>query len=85
MSAQELANHTRDLADLLDKLIAVDLELEPFCKAMGDPTQQRVAASAAIGQTCDVLPSSIADLRAIILEIEGMPYLPSRKPGRRAA
>jgi hypothetical protein len=85
MSAQALANQIRDLADLLDKLIAVDLELEPFSKAAGDPTQQRVAASAAIGQTCDVLRSSIADLRSIILEIEGMPYLPSRKPGGRRA
>ncbi len=86
MDAQTLANHSRDLADLLDKLIAIDLELEPYCKALGNPTPQRVAASAAIGQTCDVLRSSISDLRTIILDVEGMPYIQrGKRAGRRAA
>jgi hypothetical protein len=80
-----MRTHTKadGLADLLDKLIAVDLELEPFGRTIGGAYPAPAEATASIRQTCDVLRSSIADLRRIILETEGMPYLAHVKPARR--
>jgi hypothetical protein len=80
-----MALHTQanELANLLDTLIAVDLELEPLGRAVGSAYPARATVAASIRQTCDVLRSSIADLRSIILDAEGLSYLPPEKPARR--
>jgi hypothetical protein len=63
-------------AALLDKLVAVDLDLEPICR-IGLEALPVVAAADAIADACDVLRSAIADLRNIIYQVDGLTYLPS--------
>ena len=60
------ANTTR-LAALLDKLVAVQLGLEPVCKARGEPDE---AISAAV-EACEILHTAIVDLRDIIGQVDG--------------
>jgi hypothetical protein len=69
-------DHSRDLAGLLDKLVAVDLDLEPIRKMVEDAAQVKPArADDAIAQACDVLRSAITDLRDLIHQIDGSAYL----------
>ena len=76
MATQVEADHSRDLAGLLDKLVAVDLDLEPICKMVGDATQPETGpATVSIAQACDVLRSAIADLRDLVHQIDGSAYL----------
>jgi hypothetical protein len=52
---------------LLDKLVAVQTDLEPVCGA--DKEKVRVVASVeAIADACDILRSAIADVRGFIYE-----------------
>ena len=62
-------------AALLDKLVAVDLDLEPICRVGLEALP--VVAAAAIADACDVLRSAIADLRNIIHQVDGLAYMPS--------
>jgi hypothetical protein len=55
------------LAALLDKLVAVDLDLSPICR--GTEEGPLVAAGDAIADACDILRSAIADLRNIIYQL----------------
>src|ERR1700681_3079719 len=50
---------------LLDKLVAVQMDLEPVC-GVGTERAQVVASLAAIADACSVLRSEIADVRNII-------------------
>ena len=50
---------------LLDKLVAVQMDLEPVC-GVGKERVQIVASLEAIAECCDVLRSAIADVRNII-------------------
>ena len=52
---------------LLDKLVAVQMDLEPVC-GVGKERVQIVASLEAIADACDVLRSAIADVRNIIYE-----------------
>jgi len=62
------------LGALLDKLVAVDLDLEPLSRANGNAA--RVVASADdIADACDTLHSAIADLRNFIHQLDGMTNL----------
>jgi hypothetical protein len=67
------------LAALLDKLVAVDLDLSPICR--GSEEGPLVAAGDAIADACDILRSAIADLRNIIHQIDGLTcLLPAGRP-----
>ena len=60
---------------LLDKLVAVQMDLEPVC-GVGKERLQIVASLEAIAECCDVLRSAIADLRNIIYEANGLTERP---------
>jgi hypothetical protein len=56
---------------LLDKLVAVQMDLEPVC-GVGMDRAQVVASLTAIADACSVLRSAIADVRNIIYEADGL-------------
>jgi hypothetical protein len=56
---------------LLDKLVAVQMDLEPIC-GVGTERAQVVASLAAIADACSVLRSAIADVRNIIHQADGL-------------
>jgi uncharacterized protein YjbJ (UPF0337 family) len=64
---------------LLDKLVAVQMDLEPVCGA-GTERAQVVASLAAIADACSVLRSAIADVRNIIHQADGLLDLPEAVP-----
>jgi hypothetical protein len=73
--AEDSINSER-LAVLLDKLVAVDLDLEPICRIHGNGDSLSLAsAHDAIAGACDTLRSAIGDLRDIIHHIDGLNYL----------
>jgi signal transduction histidine kinase len=62
---------------LLDKLVAVQLDLEPVC---GTERAQVVSSREAIADACHVLRSAIADVRNIIHQADGLMDLPEAVP-----
>lgn len=67
------------LEALLDKLVAVRMDLEPICG--GDKERARVVASLdSIANACEVLNSAIADVRNIIGQVDGMNDPPGSLP-----
>jgi hypothetical protein len=56
---------------LLDKLVAVEMDLEPVC-GVAEERAQVVASVDAIADACDVLRSAIADVRNIICQVNGL-------------
>ena len=64
---------------LLDKLVAVQMDLELVC---GDGTQraQLVSSLDTIAEACHVLRSAIADVRNIIHQADGLMDLPEAVP-----
>ena len=64
---------------LLDKLVAVQMDLEPVC-GIGTERAQVVASLAAIADACSVLRSAIADVRNIIHQADGLMDLPEAVP-----
>jgi len=56
---------------LLDKLVAVEMALEPVC-GVAKESAQVVASIDAIADACDVLRSAIADVRNIIGQVNGL-------------
>jgi hypothetical protein len=67
------------LEALLDKLVAVQMDLEPICGA--DKETARGAASLdSIANACEVLNSAIADVRNIIGQVDGMNDPPGSLP-----
>ena len=64
---------------LLDKLVAVQMDLEPVC-GVGKERVQIVASLEAIADACDVLRSAIADVRNIIHQADGLMDLPEAVP-----
>jgi hypothetical protein len=67
----EVSINSAPLEALLDKLVAVQMDLEPVC-GVGKERAQIVASLEAIADACDVLSSAIADLRKIIGQVDGM-------------
>jgi hypothetical protein len=64
---------------LLDKLVAVQMDLEPVCGA-GTEKAQLVASLATIADACSVLRAAIADVRNIIHQADGLLDLPEAVP-----
>ncbi len=64
---------------LLDKLVALQMDLEPIC-GVGTERAQVVASVAAIADACHVLRSAIADVRDIIHQADGLMDLPEAVP-----
>jgi hypothetical protein len=60
---------------LLDKLVAVQMDLEPVC-GVGTARAQVAASLESIADACDVLRSAIADVRNIIHQADGLMDLP---------
>jgi hypothetical protein len=56
------------LEALLDKLLAVQMDLEPVCR-LGKERAQVVATLESIADACEVLRSAIADVRGIIYHV----------------
>jgi hypothetical protein len=55
------------LAEVLDKLVAVQLDLDPISRSSGQG-----AESDKIANACKVLHSAIADFREIIRQVDGL-------------
>ena len=70
------------LEALLDKLVAVRMDLEPIC-GVGKERAQVVASLDSIANACDVLNSAIADVRNIIGQVDGMNDPPGSLPTAR--
>ena len=64
---------------LLDKLVAVQMDLDPVCGA-GSESAQAVSSRDAIAEACHVLRSAIADVRNIIHQANGLMDLPEAVP-----
>jgi hypothetical protein len=64
---------------LLDKLVAVQMDLEPVCGVRAGRAQV-VASLDAIADACHVLRSAIADVRNIIFQADGLMDLPEAVP-----
>src|ERR1700730_14157732 len=64
---------------LLDKLVAVQMDLDPVCGA-GTERAQLVASLATIADACSVLRSAIAGVRNIIHQADGLIDLPEAVP-----
>jgi hypothetical protein len=56
------------LEALLEKLVAVQMDLEPVC-GVGTERAQVVASLESIADACEVLRSAIADVRGIIYSV----------------
>ena len=78
---QELRGSVKSgrLEALLDKLVAVQMDLEPVC-GVGTERAQVVATLASIADACHVLRSAIADVRNIIYQVDGLMDLPEPVP-----
>jgi hypothetical protein len=63
------------LAVVLDKLVAIDFDLEPIARPSGERAPV-IASPDAIADACDILRSAIVDLRNIIHEIDGLTQRP---------
>ena len=64
---------------LLDKLVAVQMDLEPVC-GLGNERGQVVATLESIANACSVLRSAIADVGNIIRQTDGLVELPEDVP-----
>ena len=61
---------------VLDKLVAVHMDLEPLCGTTA-ARAHIVATPQGIAEACDILHAAIADVRDIVCQIEGLTeYLP---------
>lgn len=57
--------HSKRLESLLDKLVAIHIDLEPICSKHKVPPDMTATVST-IADACEVLCSAIADVRNII-------------------
>jgi hypothetical protein len=64
---------------LLDKLVAVQMDLEPVC-GVSTERAQVISSLAAIADACSVLRSAIADVRNIIHQADGLMDVPEAVP-----
>src|ERR1019366_968445 len=72
---------TGRLGALLDKLVAVQMDLEPVC-GVGKERAQIVATLDSIASACDVLRSAIADVRNIINQVDGLVEMAEAEPAQ---
>lgn len=66
---------SKQLGALLDKLVAVQMDLEPICGLKGARVPV-VLARDVIASACEVLHSAIADLGKIVHQVDGLIDLP---------
>jgi hypothetical protein len=62
------------LTALVDKLVAVQLDLKPLCSlsgTLGPPEKVETT----IATACDILQSAIGDLRDVIQRLEDLPHM----------
>ena len=69
------------LAAVLDKLVAVYLDLDRLCGTSADQARATLTPKA-IADACDILQSAIADLRNIIHQVDGPKDLSRDASGR---
>lgn len=60
------------LATMIDKLVAVQMDLKPLCEDGGN-TIRNPRDRATITEACAVLESAIDDLKQVIFDLEGVP------------
>ena len=60
------------LTSMIDKLVAIQLDLKPLCDDTGSRIQE-ATAHATIVEACEVLQSAIDDLKQVIFTLEGLP------------
>jgi hypothetical protein len=60
----------RRLAVMIDKLVAVQLDLKPLCDDAGSKVQE-TKVQTVIAEACEVLQSAIDDLKQMIFRLEG--------------
>jgi len=58
-------------AALLDKLVAIQMDLRPVC-GVGKQRPQTAATIESIAEACEVLRSAIVDVRGIIYQVNGL-------------
>lgn len=59
---------------MIDKLVAVQLDLKPLCDESGAKIQE-ATAQITIVEACEVLQSAIDDLKQVIFGLEGLPEI----------
>jgi hypothetical protein len=64
-----MAVDRRRLTSMIDKLVAVQLDLKPLCDDTGSKIQE---AHITIVEACEVLQSAIDDLKQVIFSLEGL-------------
>jgi len=69
---QWMAVDRRRLTSMIDKLVAVQLDLKPLCADTGTKIQE-ATAHITIVEACEVLQSAIDDLKQVIFSLEGLP------------
>jgi hypothetical protein len=74
----ESADRSR-LTAMIDKLVAVQLDLKPMCDEPGNRVQEKTAQTT-IAEACDVLQSAIEDLRQVIFRLDGFSDLVELPP-----
>ena len=67
------------LAAMIDKLVAVQMDLKPLCGNPGSKFQEAQAQSA-IAEACKVLQSAIDDLKQVIFRLEGFSGMAASPP-----
>ena len=63
-------------AALLDKLVAIQMDLRPVC-GVGKQRPQTAATIESIAEACEVLRSAIVDLRGIIYQVNALSDQPA--------
>ncbi len=61
------------LTALIDKIVAVQLDLKPLCHPAGGKRPLRQPPETTIAVACDILQSAIEDLRQVIQRLENLP------------
>jgi hypothetical protein len=67
------------VAALIDKLVAVQLDLKPLCDDSGSKVQQ-AKAQTVIAEACEVLQSAIDDLKQVVFRLEGFSGMVESSP-----
>ncbi len=60
------------LTSMIDKLVAVQMDLKPLCDETGTKIRE-ATAHITIAEACEVLQSAIDDLKRVIFSLEGPP------------
>ena len=60
------------LTSMIDKLVAIQLDLKPLCVDTGSKIQEATPHTTIV-EACEVLQSAIDDLKQVIFSLEGLP------------